>query len=115
MKIILHGKNIELTTPLKEFVDEKVGSLDKYFKGVSAGIMEARVEVGRDSKHHKSGFVYYAEINLKLGKSLLRSVVEHVDVRTALDKARDEIETQLVKLKSRSTTARRRIRKIISK
>ena len=115
MKIILHGKNIELTPPLKEFVDEKVGSLDKYFKGGAGSAVSARVEVGRDSRHHRTGPVYYAEINLKLGKNLLRAAAEHLDVRTALDQARDEMQSQIVKFKTRSVMARRAIRKSAAK
>ena len=100
MKIILHAKNFEITPSLQKFVDQKIASLAKFFKEEPT-FLEARVEVGRPSLHHKKGLVFYAEINVKFGKNLLRSTVEDFDVRTALDKARDKMETQIIKIKSR--------------
>ena len=43
MKIDIFCKNIELDAPLKQFVEEKVGDLEKY---IGHGPAEARVEAG---------------------------------------------------------------------
>jgi len=79
------------------------------YRGLIAGadLAEARVEVAKPSKHHRSGFVYYAEVNLKIGSRLFRAVAEHLDLHTAIDLARDEIERQIKEYKERSREARR--------
>lgn len=96
---MLHTKNLELTSSIETFVNQKMGTIAKLFKSDDQ-LIEARVEIGKPSKHHQKGPVYYAEINLKIGGKLLRATVEHVDLRTAVDFARDEIERQIKKFKS---------------
>ena len=106
MKIMIHAKNIELTPSIETWIDQKMATLMKLFKPGDQ-LTEARIEVGRPSKHHHTGPVHYAEINLKIGGVLLRAVSEHIDLRTAVDFARDEIERQVKKFKSKSRDARR--------
>ncbi len=107
MRITLHAKNLDLTPSIKAFVEEKVGSVSKFLKPVENSLAEAQVEVGKPSKHHRSGFIYYAEVNLKIGSRLFRAVAEHLDLHTAIDLARDEIERQIKEHKERSREARR--------
>ncbi len=104
----LYAKNLDLTPDIKAFIEGKVGSVSKFLKPAENGLAEARVEVGKPSRHHKSGFVYYAEVNLKIGRQLFRAVAEHLDLRTAIDLARDEIERQIKEHKERSREARRK-------
>lgn len=108
MKIILHGKNIELTPAIKSFVDEKIGSLDRLFLGSASSLIEARVEVGKPSLHHHDGEIFYAEINLRVGGMLMRANESHLDLYAAIDRVRDEIEIQIKKFKGKKLTARRK-------
>ena len=100
MRTMIHAKNIELTPALNDWIETKLQTLAKLFKPKDQ-LAEVRVEVGRQSLHHQKGPVYYAEINLKIGSQLLRGVSEHVDLRTAIDFVRDEIERQVKKFKSK--------------
>jgi ribosomal subunit interface protein len=107
MKLILHGKNLDLTPSIKVFVEGKISSISKFLKPADYNLAEARVEVAKPSKHHRSGFVYYAEVNLKIGSRLFRAVAEHLDLHTAIDFARDEIERQIKEYKEKGREARR--------
>ena len=107
MKIIIRGANIDLTPSIKAFVEEKVGSVEKFINPSDIELAEARVEVGKSSQHHKTGPVFYAEINLKIGSKLLRAVVEHEDLHTAVDFARNEVEAQLKKEKQKTIDSHR--------
>ena len=100
MKIMIHTKNLDLTPSIETAIGQKMDTIAKLFKP-GEQLTEARIEVGKPSRHHQKGFVYYAEINLKIGGKLLRAVAEHVDLRTAVDFARDEIERQIKKFKSK--------------
>ncbi len=108
---MLHTKNLELTPSIEVFVERKMATLAKLFK-LDDQLPEARVEIGRPSAHHQKGLVYYAEINLKIGSRLLRATVKHTDLRTAIDFARDEIERQVKKFKSKRRDTSRKSRRI---
>ncbi len=107
MKLILYGKNLDLTPSIKAFVEEKIGSVSKFLKPAEGSLAEARVEIAKPSKHHRSGFIYRAEVNLKIGGRLFRAAAEHLDLHTAIDLTRDEIERQIKEHKERSREARR--------
>src|SRR3989344_8368243 len=107
MRIILQAKNMELTPSIKEFVDEKIGLISKLLPPKEEALAEARVEVGKPSRHHSKGFVFYAEVNLKIGSALLRATEEHLDLHTAIDEARDKIERQLRKFKEAKISNRK--------
>lgn len=100
MRTMIHTKNLELTPSIEIFVKQKMDTIAKLFKP-GEQLTEARIEIGKPSSHHQKGPVYYAEINLKIGGKLLRATTEHVDLRTAIDFARDEVERQIKKFKSK--------------
>lgn len=105
MQIDVYAKNIELTPAIRSFVEEKIGSLVRFLEGRSENL-QARVEVGKPSRHHKSGQVFYAEVNLKVGGKLFRASEEHLDLYVAIDRVRDELEIQIKKFKNRIINSR---------
>ena len=54
MNINIYTKNISLDEPLKIFIEDKIGSLSKFIKGDA---VSANVEIGKPSKHHRSGMI----------------------------------------------------------
>ncbi len=104
MKIDISTKNITLDEPLRVFIEQKIGGLEKFIQG---GSVSARVEIGKPSKRHRSGPVFYAEVNLNVGGKLLRAEATHADLRTAIDTARNELHIQIKKFKEKSAPRRR--------
>lgn len=100
MKTIVSTKNISLDRPLEIFIDEKMGSLEKFVNDDNAVV---RLEVGIPSRRHRSGPVFRAEANLKLGKELLRSESTNVDLRTAIVEVKDELQILIKKFKGKRT------------
>ncbi|MBI2062550.1 MAG: ribosome-associated translation inhibitor RaiA [Candidatus Yanofskybacteria bacterium] len=100
MKIDISTKNITLDEPLRFFIEEKIGGLDKLI-GNSTG--QAKVEIGMPSKHHRSGEVFSAEVNLSLGGKLLRATCIHEDLRNAIVDVKDELQAQIKKFKEKRT------------
>src|SRR3990167_7933885 len=98
MKIELYGKNISLDEPLKIFIEDKIGGLEKF---LGKGPIVARVEIGLPSKHHRSGRIYYAEVNLKVGGKLLRATCQHEDLRNAVVDVKNELQKQIKKFKDK--------------
>ena len=126
MKIDIKATNLEVTPALAEFIDEKIGSLDKFIRGGAKGgdgeqgtyLVEAYVEVARDTKHHKQGEVFRAEVNLKIGGRVLRAERSEWDARAAIDGVREELkmilEKEQGKLESKFRRGARSFKKLIS-
>lgn len=87
MRTTLKGTGIELTPALTNYVNEKIGMLDKLL--INCGDVLASVEIGKETKHHKTGNWFFAEINLSCPGKTLRHVVEEADLYAAIDKAKD--------------------------
>jgi putative sigma-54 modulation protein len=98
MNIQFYAKNLELTGQIKDYINEKIGGLDKY----EADIIECRVDLSKDT-HHQKGKVYRCEVNLKSSydKKLIRIVVEEENIMSAVDLAKDKLQRQISKIKER--------------
>lgn len=107
MQIDIFCKNITLDNPLRVFIEDKIGGLARYIKGDT---MQARVEIGKPSKHHRKGFVFHAEVNLKLGSKVLRAEAAHADLRTAIIEVKDDLQVQIKRFKEKRTDLVRKSR-----
>ncbi len=98
MNIQFYAKNLELTERIKDYINEKIGGLDKY----EANIIECRTDLSKDT-HHQKGKVYRFEVNLKLSydKKLIRTVVEAESIMSAIDLAKDKLQRQVTKIKDK--------------
>lgn len=102
MNIHIKTKDLDLTEPLKEWVNEKIGGLEKYLEKVQEqGEVLCEVEVSRATKHHKKGDVFYAEVILHLPGRRMRAEEQGYDIRVALDKVRDRLQRDIEKYKNK--------------
>ena len=108
MKVDISTKNISLDEPLENFVREKIGGLDKLIGNDKS---EAKVEIGKPSRHHRSGRVFRAEANIRMGGVLLRASCEHEDLRNAIVDVKDELQEQIRKFKEKRTDLSRQPKK----
>jgi len=122
MKIVIKTKNIELTPALKELIEEKINSLERFseifqkekyydhFFGKGKPRVEAWVEVGKETRHHKKGPYFFAECQMRFPKKSLRSEAFADDLRQAITEVKDELQRQLKEYKEKipkSLTRRR--------
>jgi len=98
MNIQFYAKNLKLSVEIKNYINEKIGGLDRY----EANITECRVDLSKDT-HHQKGNVYRFEVNLKLSydKKLIRTVVKAETVMSAIDLAKDKLQRQITKIKDK--------------
>ena len=52
MKITIKTTKIKLSPALYNYIEEKIGGLQKFLKNIDKNIIEAIVEVGKPSQHH---------------------------------------------------------------
>jgi putative sigma-54 modulation protein len=115
MRVVLKGKNSELTPALRVYIDQKITRPARKYLGIKksdeANLLE--LEVGRSTQHHRKGKVWYAEANLSMGKKLLRASKSAEDARQAIDLIETELLREIRRFKEkRKTKAIRGARKI---
>ena len=97
MKINIKATNAKLTPAAHEMINEKIGSLDKYFDN----IIEADVEIGLTSFHHRSGDIFRAEANLTVPGTVLRAEAETDNVDKSINEVRDKLKLELIRYKEK--------------
>jgi ribosomal subunit interface protein len=103
MKTSIKATNLDLTPSLKTYINSKLSGINKLVKRFDeGGAVQLHLEIGRITKHHYKGDVFMAEINLDLPGKVLRSEVSGSDVRQALDEAKNKLQLEIEKFKSRS-------------
>jgi putative sigma-54 modulation protein len=102
MQITIKAKDLELTEPLKVYINEKIGMLEKFVQRVEEqGEILANVEVARTTKHHHKGDVFYAEVNLQLPGRRIRVQEQEYDVRVAIDNVANRLQREIEEYKEK--------------
>ena len=97
MTINIRATHIELTDAIRDYAEEKMNSIQKYFDN----IQHIDIDVGKRSEHHHKGVVYYAEVNVAVPKTMIRVVKESEDLYKAIDKVRDHLKVECDKRKGK--------------
>lgn len=93
MKFNIHGKKVEVTEPIKKYVEEKIGRLDKYFENANDITATVVVKI--------RGIDQIVEVTIPIQKMILRAEESHNDLYAAIDIVSDKIERQIRKNKTR--------------
>lgn len=106
MKINIKATNIELTPAISEYVNKKISVLEKYIERGREVVAE--VEVGRSTKHHKTGDIFRAEAHISGGGLDLYVASEQSDLYAAIDVVKDELSEALTHQKGKREALTRR-------
>ena len=93
MEIIIRGDKIKITEAMSDYINEKLGKLDKYLENSDTVRANAIVKV----KNHEQR----VEITIPLKTFILRSEETQDDFYAAVDKTIDKLERQIRKNKTR--------------
>ncbi len=107
MQINIKGTGMELTGAVKDYIEKRLASIEKYVKNEN-GEAVAEVEVGKMTEHHKKGEWFKAEVNLRANGELIRAVSNESDLYAAIDDAKDQLERQLTGTKDKKLTLYKR-------
>ncbi len=106
MKINIKATNITLTPAISDYVNKKISALEKYFQQSPDAV--AHVEVGRITRHHKTGEIFRAEVHV-IGAGLdVYADSEQADLYAAIDLAKDELIRNTLQGKDKRATLARR-------
>lgn len=93
MEFVIRGDKIKVTDAMKNYIEEKLGKLEKYLEDSN----NVRANVVVKVKNHNQ----IVEITIPLKSFILRSEESQEDFYAAIDKAIDKLERQIRKNKTR--------------
>lgn len=106
MKTNIKATNITITPAISDYIEKKLESLEKYFKNLEEVVVN--IEVGKSTRHHKSGDVFMAELHVINGGQDYYVQVLKEDLYAAIDEAKDSLTRELT---SRRKKALRMVRR----
>lgn len=103
MKVSVHGRNIEVTDWIEEYVEKKVKRVERQVPTVN----EVRVEISQHDTRSAADR-YTVQVTLGSNGQILRAEETSGDVYAAIDEAVDKLARQIERFKGRYTKERRR-------
>src|SRR3989338_480392 len=107
MRLTIKAKGIKLTDDVRDYLNKKLLTLEKYINLEDQSVLTS-VELGRSTKHHQSGDIFYAEISIYRGKEMWRSVANDLSLNAAIDSMHDEIARVVTEGKGKKLSLARR-------
>ncbi len=102
MNISIKTTHVDLTPSVKEYVEEKIGNLEKFIPAT-----DAHIELKRD-QHHQTGLVFGADITLSAGGKTMHAESEAEDIYAAIDLLVPKLKEQIMKFKDKKASLWRR-------
>ncbi len=93
MNFDIHGKKIEVTDSIKNYIEEKLGKLNKYFENPEEITAKVVVRI--------SGIDQIVEVTIPIHKMVIRSEDRQTDLYAAIDTVIDKLERQIRKNKTK--------------
>ena len=104
MRIIIKATNIKLSPSINQYIEEKIGGLEKFLKKFNPELIEARVEVGKITRGQRQGDIFRAEVNLSIDGRLIRVEKTEESLMAAIDLAKDELHRKIRRYKDKRLT-----------
>lgn len=96
MELSINGRNIEISDWLRQYVEKRIGKLDRYLPTIT----EARVELSvEDTK--SAGQVQIAQVTLRTDGHILRGEERSSDIFASIDAVLDKMYRQIIRYKEK--------------
>ena len=102
MTINIRATGMELTDAIRQYVEDKMNSLEKY----AHDIMQMDVTVGMETNHHNKGEIFSCSANVEVKGDMLRIERNAEDLYKAIDKVRDHLREMLAERKDKMVEGR---------
>ncbi|MGL5964806.1 MAG: ribosome hibernation-promoting factor, HPF/YfiA family [Fusobacteriaceae bacterium] len=95
MKMIIHGKHLSVTPAMRQYAEEKIGRVGKYFDNI------LEIDVTLSAEKLKTGPHHTAEALIYINGSVIKGSSTETDLYAAIDDVSDVLETQVKKIKEK--------------
>ncbi|HRH21596.1 MAG TPA: ribosome-associated translation inhibitor RaiA [bacterium] len=99
MQVQIKATGLTLTPAIREYIEEKIASLDKYLGDIAVTNCDFKIEM--TTKHHNKGDIFLAEVNLAVPGDLLVIEKTEADLYKAIDKVKDHLLEAVKRYKDR--------------
>lgn len=96
MQLIVQGKNMEVTDRLQEYIEKKVGKLDRYLPTITEARIELSVEGAKSAKDRQ-----VAQLTVRSKGTFLRAEERTADMFASIDAIVDKMYRQIVRYKGK--------------
>jgi len=96
MQVTIRGRNVEITPRLQEYVEKKVGKLDRYLPTISEAHMELAIENTRDTNDRQ-----IAQLTVRSKGAILRAEERNHDIYAAIDAVMDKMYRRIGRYKGK--------------
>lgn len=96
MQLIVKGRNIEVNDRIRDYVEKKVGKLERYLPD----IVEVRVELA-EQKSRKASQRHVSQVTVRSDGTLLRAEERSGDIFSSIDAVTDKIHRQIHRYKGK--------------
>jgi putative sigma-54 modulation protein len=103
MQLLVHGRNVEITDWIREYVNKKVGRLERYLNQVT----DARLELSHNATRAADDR-YTAQLTIWSNSHVLRAEESTADILVSIDAAVEKMSQQVRRFKGRHFQNRRR-------
>ncbi len=85
MRTTIKATNIEHTNAIDTYLAKRLNELERILEPKEKSEL-ARIELGKSTKHHRTGEIFFAEITFHVKKKDFRARAEGADLYEAIDK-----------------------------
>ena len=96
MELIIKGKNVDVTDRLRDYVEKKIGKLDRYLPTISEAWVELTTEETK-----AAGDRYVCQVTVRSNGTILRAEERSDDIFTAIDTVLDKMHRQIARYKGK--------------
>ncbi len=93
MKINIHSSKVEITDAIKNYIDTKIGKLEKYFENPEELTANVLIKV--------TNIAQTVEVTIPIRRAILRAEDTNKDLYSAIDLVYEKLERQIRKNKTR--------------
>jgi putative sigma-54 modulation protein len=101
MQLTITGKNLEITDSLRQYVEKKIGRLDRYLPNILDARVELEVENTRAAKDSQ-----IAQVTLRTKQSMLRAEEASADMFASIDAVFEKMQRQVDRFKGKRWSKR---------
>jgi putative sigma-54 modulation protein len=96
MELTIKGKNVEITDRLEQYVDQKIGKLDRYLPSITEIWVELSTEGARAAQDRQ-----VCQVTVRANGTILRAEERSDDMFTSIDTVLDKMYRQIARYKGK--------------
>ena len=115
MIFIIKCKEVKFSSDLKNYTEKRISKLNKFFENIDPGLIETTIDFCKTVGGQRQGEIFEARVNLNIPGKFFRSQVRGGNLYYLIDDAKEELEEEIRKYKTKKTTLFKRGARSIKK